>query len=82
MVGIRELGEAIVILVGAICAFRHCRRLPSRSALVLCTTIAGLGVTIIRPLLGPQFPMLLAVLVGFIWLGIWIARWRARIWTA
>ena len=81
-IAVRRLGEAILVLGGAVGAFKHSRRLPSRSPLMLAGALAGLALTLIRPLLGPQFPMLLTILVGIIWLGLWIARWRVRPWTA
>ena len=81
-VGVRRAADGILILFGAMGAFKHSRRLPASSPLVLCVTLIGLGITLVRPLLGRQFPMLLMILVGSIWLAVWISRWRERTWTA
>ena len=68
-------GKAIVILVTAVCCVGHCRRwLPSRSPIVLCTTLIGLGVVVFAKPTGPLFPTAIAVLTGLAWTGVLVAR--------
>ena len=46
--GIWRTAEATVILVTGVCAFTHLRRLNDPPPFVLYTTLAGLGVALLR----------------------------------
>ena len=75
---IRRTGEAMVLLVGAICCIQECRRLPVRSPTVLCTTLVGLAVVLFTRRAGPAFPTVVVVLVVLAWAGVALAQTVAR----
>src|SRR5688572_9254552 len=66
-------GRAIVLLVGALCAIRQIRRLPSASPAVLCTTVVG-GIALVAMPGGPRFQVGLALLMSLAWAGVALAR--------
>jgi hypothetical protein len=76
--GVRRTGVAIVLLVSTVSCLRRLRRLPSRSPVVLYITLIGLGAALFRERLGPQFPLILTVVVGLVWAGIAIDRRSPR----
>jgi hypothetical protein len=71
---IRRTGEAMVLLVCAICCIQECRRMPVRSPLVLCTTLIGLVAVLFTRRAGPVFPTTVVVLVVLAWAGVALAR--------
>ena len=63
---VQRAGEAIVLMAGAACAIRHCRRIPSASPAVLLTTLIGGLVVIARPG-GRLYPLVVSAFLAITW---------------
>ena len=78
--GVGKLGQAVMMLTGAICSVVHCRRLSnaSPSPLMACGAVLGLGFPFLVRNVGPVFTAVFTLSVVFVWVGIGIARFEQR----
>jgi|SRR5678815_1144353 hypothetical protein len=71
--GVRNAGEAILLIAGAASAMGHVRRVPSATPAVLYTTVIAGLVVIARPG-GPLLPIILSAVVALAWAAVSIAQ--------
>jgi hypothetical protein len=72
--GVRKMGQALMMLSGAIFAVQHCFRWPKGSPMTLCGAILGLGVPFLVRDHGPMYVTILALSVAGAWIVITIGR--------